>query len=163
MVSQLIFKSFIHLQFIFVYGVSWWLSFIFLHVAVQISNTICWRGYFNSTVYFWTFCQILINHRDLGLFLGSLFCPLIYVSVLMPVPECFDYCGLVLWFDARYCNSSYIFLLLLKIALAIWSHLYFHIHFWNVCSISVKNIIGILIGISMNYKLFWVALTFWWC
>ena len=34
MVSRLIFKSFIHLEFIFVYGVSWWSSFIFLHVAV---------------------------------------------------------------------------------------------------------------------------------
>ena len=29
MVSWLIFKSFIHLEFIFVYGVSWWSSFIF--------------------------------------------------------------------------------------------------------------------------------------
>ena len=28
--------SFLHLEFIFVYGVSWWLSFTFLHVAVQI-------------------------------------------------------------------------------------------------------------------------------
>ena len=33
MVSQLTFKSFIHLEFIFVYGVSWWSSFIFLHIA----------------------------------------------------------------------------------------------------------------------------------
>ena len=38
MVSWLIFKSFIHLEFIFVYGVSWWSSFIFLHVAVQLSQ-----------------------------------------------------------------------------------------------------------------------------
>ena len=38
MVSQLIFKSFIHLEFILVYGVNWWSRFIFfLHVAVQIS------------------------------------------------------------------------------------------------------------------------------
>ena len=29
MVLRLIFKSFIHLEFIFIYGVSWWLSFIF--------------------------------------------------------------------------------------------------------------------------------------
>ena len=29
MVLRLIFKSFIHLEFIFVYCVSWWLSFIF--------------------------------------------------------------------------------------------------------------------------------------
>ena len=34
MVSRLIFKSFIHLEFIFVYGISWCSSFILLHVAV---------------------------------------------------------------------------------------------------------------------------------
>ena len=38
MVSRLIFKSFIHHEFIFVYGVSWCSSFIFFHVAVQISQ-----------------------------------------------------------------------------------------------------------------------------
>ena len=38
MVSRLIFKSFIHSEFIFVYGISWWSSFIFLHVAVHISK-----------------------------------------------------------------------------------------------------------------------------
>ncbi|KAF6114501.1 hypothetical protein HJG60_010491 [Phyllostomus discolor] len=32
------YKSFIHLEFIFVYGVSSWSSFIFSHVAVQISQ-----------------------------------------------------------------------------------------------------------------------------
>ena len=36
MVSLLLFKYFIHLEFIFVYDVSWWSSFIFLHVAIQI-------------------------------------------------------------------------------------------------------------------------------
>ena len=35
MLSQRIFKFFIHLEFIFVYGVRLWSSFIFLHVAVQ--------------------------------------------------------------------------------------------------------------------------------
>ena len=39
MVSQFIFKSFIHHEFIFVYGVSWCSSFIFfLHVAFQITQ-----------------------------------------------------------------------------------------------------------------------------
>ena len=38
MVLRLIFKSFIHLEFIFLYGVIWESSFIFLHVAVQISQ-----------------------------------------------------------------------------------------------------------------------------
>ena len=38
MVLWLIFKSFIYVEFIFVYGVGWWSSFIFLHVAVQTSK-----------------------------------------------------------------------------------------------------------------------------
>ena len=38
MVSQVIFKSFIHLEFIYVSGASWCSSFIFLHVAVQIAQ-----------------------------------------------------------------------------------------------------------------------------
>ena len=38
MVSQLIFKFLIYLEFIFVYSVSWWSSYILLHVSVQISQ-----------------------------------------------------------------------------------------------------------------------------
>ena len=41
-------------------------------------------------VYFWAFYSI----------------PLFYVSVLMPVPSCFDYSGLVIQFDIRYCDPS---------------------------------------------------------
>ena len=33
--------------------------------------------------------------------------PLIYVSVLMPAPDCSDYSGLVIQFDVRYCEHSY--------------------------------------------------------
>ena len=32
--SQLIFKPFIHLEFAFMYGVSWWLRVIFFHLAI---------------------------------------------------------------------------------------------------------------------------------
>ena len=50
MVSWLIFKSFVHLEFIFVYGVSWWSSFSFLLFICSCPAlpTICWRGYFYS-------------------------------------------------------------------------------------------------------------------
>ena len=43
MVLQLIFKSFIHFEFTLLYGVSWWLSFIFLQVPVQFSHHQCTR------------------------------------------------------------------------------------------------------------------------
>ena len=90
MVSRLIFKSFIHLQFIFVYGVSWWSSFTFLHVAVQLSHHhLLKRLFFCSILCFFPLCQILIDHRDLSLFLGSLICS-IGLPVFMPLPGCFD-------------------------------------------------------------------------
>ena len=38
MVLRLVFKSFIHLEFIFQHGVTWQSHFIVLHVAVQISQ-----------------------------------------------------------------------------------------------------------------------------
>lgn len=38
MVSCLTFRSFIHFEFIFVYGIRKWLSFILLHVTVQFSQ-----------------------------------------------------------------------------------------------------------------------------
>ena len=38
MMLWLIFKSFIILEFIFVYGVSWWSSFIYLKILVQFSQ-----------------------------------------------------------------------------------------------------------------------------
>ena len=47
----------------------------------------------------------------MGIFLGLYSVPLLYVSVLMPLPDCFDYCGLVMWFDIRYCDPSYLVLL----------------------------------------------------
>ena len=70
----LILKSFIHLEFIFVYGVSWWSSFIFLHVAVQISQHHLLKRLFCSIVCSCLLCQILIDHKDWSLFLGSGFC-----------------------------------------------------------------------------------------
>ena len=74
MVSQLIFKSFIHFEFILVYGVSWWSSFIFCMYQSSSPNTTYCRGCFYSIVCLSLLCQILIDHRNTGLFLGPLFC-----------------------------------------------------------------------------------------
>ena len=46
-------------------------------------------------VYFWALCPVL----------------LVYVSVLMTEPGCFDYSGLVIQFAIRYCDPSYFVLL----------------------------------------------------
>ena len=119
MVSQLIIKSFIHLELIFLYGVSWWSSFIFFSCSCPdlptpfVEEAIVTPFHASSPfvkyelarktwVYFWALCSI----------------PLVYVSVLMPVPGCFDHSGLVIQFDIKYCDPSY-FVLLFKIAAAI--------------------------------------------
>ena len=75
MVSQLIFKTFIPFEFILVYGVSWCSSLIFFfHIPFQFFPQHLLKGYFYSIVYSCSLCQISVDHRDTGLFLGSLFC-----------------------------------------------------------------------------------------
>ena len=54
--------------------VSWWLSSILLHVAVQISQQHLLKRLFLHHFMLLPFCGILIDHRDMGLFLGSFFC-----------------------------------------------------------------------------------------
>ena len=46
----------------------------FLHVPVQLSHIIYWGDYFYSIVCLCPLCEILIDHRDMSLFLVSLFC-----------------------------------------------------------------------------------------
>ena len=111
MMSGLIFQSFIHLELIFVYGVNWWSSFIFLHVAVQISQNCLLKSLFLLHFMLLALCQILIGHGDSGLILGSstLFWSMC-VSGLMPVLDCFDYCGPVIYFDVRYGDPFFVIL-----------------------------------------------------
>ena len=107
MVLRLIFKSFIHLEFIFVYGVSWWSSFIFFacscpDLPTPFDEEAIFAPFYASAslvkyylavktwVYFWALCSV----------------PLVYVPVFMPVPGCFDYSGLVIQFDVRYFDPS---------------------------------------------------------
>ena len=71
--SCLTLRSFIHLEFIFVYGIRKWSSFILLHVAVQFSQQHLLKRLF-STGYSSLLCQRLVVQRAEGPFLGSLFC-----------------------------------------------------------------------------------------
>ena len=76
-------------------------------------------------------------------------CLFLLVHLSVPLPECFHYSGLVIQFDIRHSDPSYI-ALFSEVAAAIRSHLWFHINFCSVCSISVKYAIGTLIRIALN-------------
>ena len=69
------------------------------------------------------------------------------LSVLIPVPHCFEDCGFVVCLEVWESYSSFLFL---RIALAILGLLWFHINVWMVCSSSVKNVLGNLLGIALN-------------
>ena len=68
----------------------------------------------------------------------------------MPIPDCFDYCGLVIWFKMSGIVILPTLFSFLRIAEAIQGHLWFHINFWSICSRSVKYAIGTLIGSELN-------------
>ena len=63
----------------------------------------------------------------------------------MPVSYCLDDCGFVVEPEVRQVDSSSF-----KIALAIQGFLYFHKNCEIICSSSVKNTVGSLIGIALN-------------
>ena len=67
----------------------------------------------------------------------------------MPVPNCLDYCGFVLELEVGECNPPTLFFFL-RIALAIRGLLWFHMNFRTIFSSSLKNAVGILIGITLN-------------
>ena len=73
-VSGLTFRSLIHFQFIFVYGVRKCSNFILLHVAVQFSeHHLLKRLSFPHCIFLTPFSKIRY-HRCMGLFLGFLSC-----------------------------------------------------------------------------------------
>ena len=67
----------------------------------------------------------------------------------MSVPYSLDYCSFVVSVEIGNCDSSR-FVLFFMIVLAILSLLHFHVNFRIKLSISVKNVVGILIGIALN-------------
>ena len=89
-VSCLTLKSFIHLEFIFVYGERLYFDFTDLQAAVQLSQYHLQKRLSFSIVYSCCLCQILIDLRCVAFLIGSVFCS---ISVFVPVPCCFAYCN----------------------------------------------------------------------
>ena len=103
-VSDLMFRSLIHFEFIFVYGVIKCSSFILLQVVDQCSQHHLLK-------------RMSLIHCIFLPHLSKIRCPqvcgfisglsvLIYISVFVPVPYCLDDCGFVVEPEVRQVDSS---------------------------------------------------------
>ena len=93
-VSGLTFRSLIHFEFIFVYGVRKCPSFILLHVVVKFSQHV--KEIVFSPLYI--FASFVEDKISIGswIYLWAFYSdPLIYLSVFVPIPHCLDDCGFV--------------------------------------------------------------------
>ena len=88
-VSGLIFRSLIHFEFIFMYGVSCSI-FILLCLAFQFSQHHLLERLFSLTVYSGLLCHRLVDHRCLGLFLG-------FLSYSIDLYFCFCASAILFW------------------------------------------------------------------
>ena len=105
-VSGLMFRSLIHFEFIFVYGVRKCSSFILLQVVDQFSQHHLLKRLSFSIVYS---CLLVKDKVSIGVWVclwAFYFVPLIYISVFVPVPYCLDDCGFVFEPEVRQVDSS---------------------------------------------------------
>ena len=138
MVLNLTFKSLIF----WVYSCVWCnkdglVSFFYMYLS-NFPINIYWIDCLYPIVCSCLLCQILIDHREVGLFLGSLFCSIdlcvcFYTSTMLiwllwP-------CSIVLYKVVLYLQLCSFFL---NIAEAIQGFLWFHINFWIICCSSVR-------------------------
>ena len=91
----LAYKSLIHFEFTFVYGVRECAKFINLSVAIQFSRNTYWKDCLFSIVYSFLLCQSQGAHGCMGLSLGFHLVPLAYISVSVPAPYYTDDCSFV--------------------------------------------------------------------
>ena len=131
MLSGLMFKYLSHFEFIFVHGMRICSNFIDLHAAVQFSqHHLLKRMSFSHCIFLPPLSKI-IDCRYLGLFLGSLFFPLIHISLFVSINTVLVTAAL------QYCLKSGKFMLPaspppFRIAMAILGLLWFHINFFII-------------------------------
>ena len=131
------FRAMIYLELIFMKDVRSVSRFTFLHVTPSCSNTICWRDYLCPIVLPLLFRWTLVDYIYGGLFWAVCSFPLIYLSVLSPVPHCLDYCSLdVVLKSGNFCPPSLFFYF--NSILAILDLLLLHINFRISLSMFIK-------------------------
>ena len=94
-VSSLIFRFWIHFEFIFVYGIRE-SCFILLHRAVMFYSTRYWRYCLFFTMYPCLLCHRLGNYRCVGLSLCFISYSIDLYFHFVPGLYCIDYCRFVL-------------------------------------------------------------------
>ena len=100
-VSGLTFRSLIHFEFIIVYGIRKYSSFILLQVVPLVKDIVF------SPLYI--LASFIKDKVSIGawIYLWALyFVPLIYIFVFVPVPYCLDNCGFVVEPEVRQFDSS---------------------------------------------------------
>ena len=107
-VSHLTFRSLIHFEFIFVYGVRKRSSFILLWVVDQFSQHHLLKGlsFLHCIYFFASFVKDKVSICAWIYLWAFYFVPLIYISVFVPLPYCLDDCSFVVQYEVRQVDSS---------------------------------------------------------
>ena len=130
-VSGRIFRSLIHFEFIFVYGVRKCSTFILLQVVDQFSQHHLLKKLSFLHCTFLPPLSKISCPLVCGFISGRfIFFPLIYISVFVSVPYCFDDCSFVGYSEVRQVDSSSS-ILLSQVALVIIGFFVFPYKLWN--------------------------------
>ena len=82
-----------------------WYKIVVEFHSFALSSSVFWTPFVEETLfltlYCWLLCGKLINH----VYMGFCYVPLIYVSVFMPIPYCFNYCSCIIQFEIRECHA----------------------------------------------------------
>ena len=107
-VSGLMFRSLVHFEFIFVYGVRKCSSFILSQVVDQFSQHHLLKEILFSPSHI--LASFVKDKVSIGAWIylwAFYFVPLIYISVFVPVPFCLDDCGFVVEPEVKCINAYY--------------------------------------------------------
>ena len=168
-IPRLTFRSLIHCELIFVYGVKEYSNFI--HVTVQFSQQQIIKKLFFYIVYSYPLCCRLIDHRSvkfrvhrcMGLFLGWLSSSIDLYFCLCAIPYCFDdHTFVVQSEDREPAMPSSVFLSQDCFGQS-ESFVSPYILKKFFCSSSVKNAIGNLTGIALNVQIAMGSKVNWQC
>ena len=136
-----------HFEFIFVHGVRICSHFLDLHAVVQFSQYQLLKRLFPILC----FCLLCWrqDHRCLGLFPGSLFCSIdLYVCFCTSTTLLMT--NFVVLSEIWRAPCFVFFLFSSELLWQFLGLLWFHKKFLHFCSSSLKNVMGYLIGITLN-------------